>query len=99
MPGVVRVNADKHVGHASPTPNPFHQTAYSQGSSNVYTNNEKTVRRGDTTSCGDPASAGSPNVFANNIAVHRKNDATTGHGSWVANSAATGSTDVFANGS
>lgn len=31
-------------------------------------------------------------------AVHRKGDATGGHGSWVPNSAKTGSEDVFANG-
>jgi uncharacterized Zn-binding protein involved in type VI secretion len=55
------------------------------------------VRIGDTTVCGDPADAGSANVFANNIAVHRKGDATGGHGSWVPNSAKTGSDNVFAN--
>ena len=65
MPGVVRVGLDSHVGHASPTPNPFHRTSYATGSSNVFTNGAKTVRIGDTTSCGDPATAGSPNVFAN----------------------------------
>lgn len=99
MPGIVRTNVDIHVGHASPTPSPFHQTAYAVGSPNVFTNNENTVRIGDTTSCGDPASAGSPNVFANNIPVHRLTDSTAGHGSWVPNSAATGSDNVFANGS
>lgn len=98
MPGVVRTNKDKHVGHASPTPNPFHQTAYKTGSPDVYTNDEKTVRIGDTTACGDPAKAGSPDVYANNIKVHRKSDATGGHGSWVPNKASSGSTDVFANG-
>jgi len=30
MPEVTRLD-DKHVGHASPTPNPFHQTAYVGG--------------------------------------------------------------------
>ena len=98
MPGVVRINKDVHVGHASPTPNPFHQTAYATGSPNVFTNKEKTVRINDTTACGDPAAAGSPNVLVNNIPVHRKNDATGGHASWVPNAAKTGSTDVFANG-
>ena len=29
MPGVVRKGVDKHIGHASPTSNPFHQTPYS----------------------------------------------------------------------
>ena len=35
MPEVTRVGTDTHVGHASPTPNPFHQTAYASGSANV----------------------------------------------------------------
>ena len=98
MPACVRSGLDKHVGHASPTPNPFHQTAYAVGSPNVFTNDAKTVRVGDSTSCGDPATQGSPNVFVNNIAVHRKNDATGGHGSFVANQSASGSPNVFANG-
>lgn len=98
MPGVVRVEKDSHVGHASPTPNPFHKTSYAQGSPNVFTNDAKTVRIDDSTACGDPASGGSPNVYVNNIPVHRKGDATGGHGSWVPNSAATGSSNVFANG-
>lgn len=97
MPGAVRTNVDKHKGHASPTPNPFHQTSYAVGSPDVFTNNENQVRIGDTTDCGDPASAGSPTVFANNIAVHRKDDATAGHGSWVANAAASGSDNVWVN--
>jgi|TARA_B100001964_G_C13902275_1_gene452162 uncharacterized Zn-binding protein involved in type VI secretion len=98
MTGVVRVGKDQHIGHASPTPNPFHQTSYAVGSSNVYTNDAKTVRIGDTTSCGDPATAGSPNVYVNNIKVHRKNDSTGGHGSWVPNAAQTASDNVYANG-
>ena len=98
MPGVVRTNKDKHVGHASPTPNPFHQTSYVGGSGDVYANDEKVVRIGDKTCCGDPASAGSGTVYANNIKVHRKGDATAGHGSWVANSASTGSANVIADG-
>lgn len=97
MPGVVRTNLDSHVGHASGTPNPFHQTSYVQGSPNVFSNNENTVRIGDQTACGDAAAVGSPNVFINNIAVHRQRDATTGHGSWVPNAALTGSEDVLAN--
>ncbi len=96
MPEVVRANLDAHVGHESDSPNPFHQTSYNEGSSDVFTNNEKTVRIGDTTICGDGAAAGSATVFVNNIAVHRKTDATTGHGSWPANEAATGSPNVFA---
>tara|TARA_B100001564_G_C20165631_1_gene457375 strand:- start:172 stop:465 length:294 start_codon:yes stop_codon:yes gene_type:complete len=96
MPEVTRVNKDNHVGHASPTPNPFHQTAYAVGSENVLTNSEKTVRIGDTTSCGDPATGGSTTVFVNGIGVHRKGDATGGHGSWIPNSSASGSDNVFA---
>ena len=98
MPGIVRTNLDKHVGHASPTPNPFHQTAYELGSPDVFINNEKVVRKGDTTYCGDPAVGHSPDVYVNGIPVHRKNDATGGHSSWVPNQAATGSDTVFANG-
>ena len=96
MPEVTRVNKDKHVGHASPTPNPFHQTAYAVGSENVLTNSERTVRIGDTTSCGDPATGGSTTVFVNGIGVHRKGDATGGHASFVPNSSASGSDNVFA---
>lgn len=97
MPEVVRVDIDAHEGHASPSPGPFHQTSYNEGSPDVFTNEKATVRIGDTTVCGDPASEGSPNVFINNIAVHRRTDATGGHGSWVPNAAATGSNNVWAN--
>ena len=41
---VTRVGLDKHIGHLSPTPNPFHQTAYAEGSPDVFTNGAKTVR-------------------------------------------------------
>tara|TARA_B100000900_G_scaffold346056_1_gene310700 strand:- start:74 stop:370 length:297 start_codon:yes stop_codon:yes gene_type:complete len=98
MPEVTRVGLDSHVGHASPTPNPFHQTAYAVGSPNVFTNGAATVRIGDTTSCGDPATAGSSTVFVNGIGVHRKGDATGGHGSWVPNASNSGSSNVFAGG-
>ena len=96
MPEVTRVGTDTHVGHASPTPNPFHQTSYASGSPDVFTNGAKTVRIGDSTSCGDPATGGSATVKVNGISVHRKGDATGGHGSWVPNSSASGSPDVFA---
>lgn len=96
MPRVCRVDVDLHVGHASPTPNPFHRTAYAQGSSDVKTNDQKTVRIGDKTYCGDPAKAGSGSVFVNGIPVHRLDDATGGHGSWVPNKASSGSPDVIA---
>ena len=98
MPGIVRKNTDSHVGHASPTPNPFHQTAYATAAEKVFVNGAEAVRITDTTGCGDPASEGSSDVFAEGLGVHRKGDATSGHGSWVANSAATGSGDVKANG-
>tara|TARA_B100000809_G_C14603540_1_gene338309 strand:- start:58 stop:354 length:297 start_codon:yes stop_codon:yes gene_type:complete len=98
MAEVTRVTKDSHVGHASPTPNPFHQTAYAEGSANVFTNDAQTTRIGDKTSCGDPAAAGSTTVFVNDIAVHRRGDATSGHGSWVPNQSNSGSADVFAGG-
>ena len=96
MPGIVRQGLDSHVGHASPTPNPFHKTPYGSGSPNVFTNKKSTIRVGDSTTCGDPATSGSATVFINGIAVHRKCDSTGGHASFVPNSAATGSTNVFA---
>tara|TARA_A100001201_G_scaffold138486_1_gene129432 strand:+ start:2113 stop:2409 length:297 start_codon:yes stop_codon:yes gene_type:complete len=98
MPGQVRVGLDSHIGHASPTPSPFHKTSYAAGSPNVNANAAACVRIGDATGCGDPAAAGSPNVFINGIAAHRKGDATGGHGSWVPNAAATGSGNVIVNG-
>ena len=98
MPRVTRVNKDRHIGHPSATPNPFHRTAYAEGSENVYTNDEKTVRIGDETYCTDPALEGSPNVYVNNIKVHRLHDGTAGHGTWVPNASSEGSPNVFANG-
>ena len=97
MPGVVRTNKDRHIGHKSNTPNDFHQTTYATGSPDVYANSEKAVRIGDITKCTDVAIAGSPNVFVNSIKWHRFDDATGGHSSWVPNKAQTGSTDIFAN--
>jgi hypothetical protein len=96
MPEVCRVDVDLHIGHASPTPNPFHRTAYAQGSSDVKTNDQKTVRVGDKTYCGDPAKVGSGSVLVNGIPVHRNRDATKGHSSWVPNAASSGSPDVIA---
>lgn len=96
MPAVVRVGKDQHKGHSGPDV-PFHKTSYAKGSPNVFTNNARTVRKGDICSCGDPAVGASPNVFANNIPVHRKGDGTGGHGPWRPNAAATGSPDVFSN--
>ena len=98
MPGITRVGLDSHVGHASPTPNPFHQTAYASGSSNVKVNGASVVRIGDSTGCGDPATGGSGTVKVNGIGVHRIGDGTGGHGSWVPNSSAGGSSNVIAGG-
>ena len=97
MPKVVRVGSDSHVGHASPTPNPFHVTPYATGSGDVFVNDDQVVRVGDVTGCGDPAVGSSPDVYANDTLVHRRGDATGGHGSWVPNAAASGSPTVFAN--
>ena len=98
MPRVTRLG-DKHSGHASPTPNPFHQTAYVGGSGNVFANAKNVMRANqDSTSCGDPAVAGSSKVFVNTKPVHRIGDATGGHGSWVPNSSAEGSGNVIAGG-
>lgn len=99
MPAVVRRFIDSHIGHSSPTPNPFHRTRYVSGSSNVYANGFGVVRIGDGTACGDPAVGGSFNVFVNGRPVHRVGDGTGGHGSWRPNAAATGSINVFANSS
>ena len=96
MPGISRKTQDKHIGHASPTPNPFHRTSYAQGSGNVIVNGTGAVRIGDTTGCGDPATAGSAKVIVNNIKVHRIGDATGGHGSWVPNASSSGSANVIA---
>ena len=98
MPPETRVGQDSHVGHASPTPNPFHSTPYASGSPNVLTNGSLTVRIGDATACGDPATGGSGSVFVNGIPVHRQGDGTGGHGSWVPNASASGSPNVIAGG-
>ena len=41
MPAITRVGLDNHIGHASPSPNPFHQTPYSTGSPDVFVNGAK----------------------------------------------------------
>lgn len=100
MPGQVRTDVDKHIGHASPTPNPFHQTAYNTGSDNVIVNSKKAVRGEgtDSTACGDKAVGSSSNVIINGKGAHRKGDGTSGHGSWPGNAAASGSENVIVNG-
>ena len=62
---VTRVGLDSHIGHASPTPNPFHRTSYASGSPDVFANGAAVVRVGDTTGCGDPATGGSSTVKVN----------------------------------
>lgn len=97
MPGVVRAEIDKHAGHASSTPNPYHQTAYvASTNSKVYVEDKLAIVDGDSTGCGDPVVGKSTKVFAMGKGVHRRGDATGGHGSWVPNSAATASTKVYA---
>ena len=69
MPEVTRVGLDTHVGHASPTPNPFHQTAYASGSPDVKVNGISVHRKGDATGghasfVPNASASGSPNVFA-----------------------------------
>ena len=106
MPPVTRVGQDSHIGHASPTPSPFHSTPYASGSPNVLTNGSPTVRIGDTTGCGDPAVGGSGTVFVNGIGVSRQGDNNTSHllppnvPPCPAHSApiASGSSTVFVNG-
>lgn len=100
MPGLVRRTQDKHVGHASPTPNPHHATPY------VVAGQTKVSVEGDwavlgaskgSTSCGDNAVGCSSLVTIEGTGVHRIGDSTSGHPSWPANSAATGSSLVTAN--
>lgn len=98
MPKVCRVDLDRHIGHASPSPNPFHQTNYKTGSPNVFVEGKNIVRKGDITYCTDVAVGCSPDVFVNGKGVHRLGDATGGHQSWVPNKAATGSPTVYCNG-
>lgn len=94
MPGIVRED-DMHIGHASPTPSPFHQTLYVASQSTVFVNNKLAIVKGDMTSCGDPAVGSSATVYIGGTLVHRLGDATGGHGSWVPNAAATASGDVI----
>lgn len=99
MPGIARKNQDKHIGHASSTPNPKHQTPYVvAGQSQVYVNDKLAVTTGGSTACGDNAVGGSSKVFAGpaGFGVHRLGDATSGHGSWPPNACAGGSSTVIA---
>ena len=69
MPEVTRVGLDSHIGHASPTPNPFHQTVYATGSENVFVNSIAVHRKGDATGghsswVPNKSASGSTNVIA-----------------------------------
>lgn len=97
MPGIARKGVDKHIGHASPTPNPKHQTPYVvAGQGKVKVNGALAVTTGGSTACGDDAVGGSAKVKAGGFPVHRIGDATSGHGSWPANACASGSSNVIA---
>jgi uncharacterized Zn-binding protein involved in type VI secretion len=96
MAEVVRANVDTHEGHDSDSPAPFHKTAYKEPGIKVFANGEQVIREGDTTDCGDPAVGNISTVFAEGKPLHLKGHATGGHGSFVANKAQTGSSDVFA---
>jgi len=87
----------KHVGHASPTPGPFHQTKYVASQTSVFAGLGNVIRAGDATACGDPVVGTSPNVYCEGQLVHRQGDATGGHGSWGPNSALNGFFSVLVN--
>ena len=93
--GITRAG-DTHIGHASPTPNPFHKTAYVPTTSKVMADGIFVIRLGDSTACGDPVVGASAKVYAQGQPVHRIGDATGGHGSCVPNASASGSVKVFA---
>lgn len=86
----ITTSAHSHVGHASPTPNPFHRSSYVAGQDKVNAGGNPVIRIGDSTGCGDPAVGGSSKVKAVGSFVHRFGDATGGHGSWVPNSSGGG---------
>lgn len=94
MPRVSRAGADSHIGHASPTPNPFHKTPYVAGQDKVFAQGDEVIRRGDSTACGDPATGASQKVRAVGKFVHRVGDATGGHGSWPGNASSSGAPKV-----
>lgn len=94
MARITRAGSDSHIGHASPTPNPFHKTSYVAGQDKVFAQGDPVIRRGDSTACGDPATGASSKVRAVGAFVHRQGDATGGHGSWVGNASASGAPKV-----
>lgn len=95
MAFLTRTGIDSHIGHASPTPNPFHATSYtSAGQSHVQAHGGLAVVVGGSTGCGDPAVGGSSKVTIEGKPAHRIGDATGGHGSWVPNASAGGTPKV-----
>ena len=89
-----RTILDKHVGHASPTPNPFHKKPYTSGGQIfVSIEGQIAVVQGGSTGCGDKAVGGSALVTVGSTrkGLHRRTDGTSGHGSWVPNACASGS--------
>ena len=97
--GVVRKGVDKHIGHASPTSNPFHQTAYSNAAqSKVSAEGSLIVVQGGGTGCGDGVASYSSKVFCQGKGLHRLGDSTTRHGIWPGNAPASASSKVFADG-
>lgn len=97
--GCARTGIDRHVGHSSPTPNPFHSTPYSGGYPKVLINGAPAVRCGvDGTACGDSTNflGGNHKVLVNGAPIHRFGDPTNGHGSWVSNRCGSGSPNVLA---
>jgi len=95
---LVTTDAHSHVGHASPTPNPFHSSSYVASQNKVTAGGNPVIRNGDSTGCGDPVAAYSDKVTVGGQGVHRLGDATGGHGSWVPNSSAGGHPKVDAGG-
>ena len=94
----VSTTAHRHIGHASPTPNPEHRTPYKSSQTNVKAEGKYVIRQGDATACGDPVVGFSSKVKVGGKGVHRKGDATGGHDTWPANASSEGSSKVNAGG-
>jgi|TARA_B110000977_G_C11007235_1_gene466240 uncharacterized Zn-binding protein involved in type VI secretion len=86
----VTTNIHRHIGHASPTPNPFHVTPYIASQVLVTAGGAPVIRLGDGTACGDMVVGCLPLVTIVGQPVHRLGDATSGHQSWPPNASAGG---------
>jgi uncharacterized Zn-binding protein involved in type VI secretion len=96
---LTRTGIDTHIGHASPTPNPFHKTPYvSAGQIHVLAHGGFAVVVGGSTACGDFAVGGSTKVTIEGKPAHRLGDATSGHGSWSPNASSSGTPKVIVGG-